>query len=428
MRSYDLIIIGAGPGGYETAAEAAALGKKVAVFEKDKPGGTCLNRGCIPTKCLCAAAERISMLKDGPEFGIFADNIKADYSTAHARARRIVDELREGVLAALAGTDLIASEARLTAAGTIIADNEEFSAHKIIIATGSRPAPLRIDGAEYVIDSDSFLALESLPQKLIIIGGGVIGLEFACIAHSFGCSVTVLEFCKEILPGLDADVAKRLKSILSRKGIEIITDACVTSVSKEHKVTYSRRGKENVIEADAVLAAVGRRPVLPDGLEEAGIALTDRGFINVDSDMRTSNPCIYAIGDVNGICMLAHAASAQGRRALGLDVNLDVIPSVVFTVPECAFVGKPDENDKTIKTLYGSNGKAMAGGNTEGFVKIGYSPETERITSCSILGAHASDLIAEAALAISNGLTLGALKRTVHAHPTLSELLVSAIR
>ncbi len=425
MQQVDLIIIGGGPGGYETAAEAAASGLKVILFEKDHLGGTCLNRGCIPTKCLCAAAEAVEVIRNASSFGIEA-SCTASFAAAVQRAQGVVNELRNGIESLLSGVEVVRAEAKLAENRKVIANGEEYTANRIIIATGSKPAPLRgIDTLLYC-SSDDFLKLENLPKSLTIIGGGVIGLEFASIANAYGVDVCVIEYCKEVLPGLDADIAKRLRTSLSRRGIKFVTDAAVTAIAEDHTVTYVKKDKENTVESDLVLAAVGRRPVVPEGLEAAGVTLTERGFIAVDSDFRTTAEGIYAIGDVNGACMLAHAASAQGRKVLGEDVTLDVIPSVIFTIPECAFVRRSSDKETTsVKIPYGSNGKALASAQ-EGLVKLEYEQESRLIISCAILGPHAADLIAEAAIAVSSGMTVEELRRVVHAHPTLSELIFSA--
>lgn len=426
MQQPDILIIGGGPGGYETAAAAAAQGLNVTLVERDRLGGTCLNRGCIPTKCLCAAAKHIVAVRSGSPFGINAGDVTVDYSVARSRADEVVSQLHDGISELLAGVEVIKGEARLHAGGEVSVGDMRFKAAKTVIATGSRPASLRgVEGGEYALDSDAFLRLTTLPRRLTIIGGGVIGLEFASVASAFGTEVTVLEFCPEILPGFDADVARRLRSLLERRGIKIVTGAAVKAISADHTVSYERRGKSLDIESDMVLAAVGRRPVVPEGLAEAGVKLNERGFIITDEQMRTSTEGIYAIGDVNGRCMLAHAASAQGRRVLGMAVDLDVIPSVVFTIPECAMVRRIGVEDETTvtKTPYAASGKALADGAADGFVKLESSTADGVLTACSIVGEHAAELIMTAATAIEASMTRSQFTRgLVHAHPGLSEL------
>ena len=440
MSRFDLIVIGAGPGGYEIAAEEASKGRNVAIVERDSLGGTCLNRGCIPTKCLCASADTINTVKNAGAFGVDASVSGFSYQAAASRMREVVNGLRQGVESLLSGCTLIRGEARLTVRGEVAVGDALYSADKILIATGSRPASLPVDGAEKAMSSDDVLALDTLPSSAIIIGAGVIGMEFASILNAFGVEVTVIEYCKEILPPFDREVAKRLRSMLSRRGIKIIVGAEVKSIGNDGRsVTYAGRRGDETAEAETVIMAVGRRPVLPEGLAEAGVELTGRGFIKVDSRMRTTAPGIYAVGDCNGLCMLAHAAAAQARVALAADSeeipDLDVMPSAVFTTPELAMVGLTEEQCETRgieydarKSLYAANGKARAMGATDGFVKVltDRSPE-RRILGVHIIGAHASDLCAEAAaIMAADPSATRAKARIIHGHPTLSEVLAAA--
>lgn len=434
----DLIVIGAGPGGYEIAARRAAAGEKVIIIEKSLAGGTCLNRGCIPTKCLCASAERLIDLEDFAEFGINIEGYTADYATAVKRMNGIVDGLRADVLAAIAKCTLVEGEARFDSDGNICVGDDTYQAERIIIATGSKPASLPIPGAEHTVSSDQFLKLETLPRRLAIIGAGVIGMEFASIAAAFGSEVTVIEYCPEILPNFDADVAKRLRSMLSRRGVKSIVGAAVTRVTKGDDdtltVCYNSKKGEATVEADMVLMAVGRRPVTPTGLEEAGIYVDRRGAITVDDNMETSRAGVFAVGDCNGRLMLAHAASAQANRIYDEHVNLDIIPSAVFTVPEAAMVGLTTEqaaarncNTRSAKAMFAGNGKARAAGHTDGFVKVVYDSDSRQILGVHVLGPHASDIVAEATVAISAAMTVDDLAHhIVHSHPTLSEVLATA--
>ncbi|MDE5555092.1 MAG: NAD(P)/FAD-dependent oxidoreductase, partial [Muribaculaceae bacterium] len=346
MRSAEIIIIGGGPGGYEVAAELAANGHKVILIERDRLGGTCLNRGCIPTKCLCASASAAMTVASAADFGVDVSSFSVDYGKAVERANGVINQLRDGIDAMLRDVEVIKGEASLKPDKIVVVNGEEISAERIIIATGSRPAVLDIPGAKFAVTSDEFLSLTEIPQRVAIIGGGVIGLEFASILAAFGREVTVIEFCKEVLPPFDTEIAKRLRTALTRRGIKFMTSTKVIAIEKGLRIIYEgKRGKDS-LECDLAVMAVGRRPVLPDGIKEAGIELTERGFIKVDELMETSVRGIYAVGDVNGLCMLAHAASAQARRAIGSDVNLDVIPSAVFTQPEAAMVGMTEEQAK----------------------------------------------------------------------------------
>lgn len=433
MNSYDIIIIGSGPGGYTTAARAARLGNRTLIIERSELGGTCLNRGCIPTKALCRSAEMAMMLRKAESFGVNTGEITLDYRRAVERKQSVVEQLREGVALELRDVDIIHGEAKFISANIVEVDTQRFSAPKIIIATGSCPASLPIPGAELAVNSDSALEMTSLPQTMTIIGGGVIGMEFASVFAAFGVKVTVIEYCREILPGFDAEVAKRLRMLLKRRGITIITGAQVTAIAPSMEVGYTEKNKQKSVAADMVLMAVGRRAVIPDGLDELGIRL-DRGFIAVDSSMATNLPGVYAIGDVNGRCLLAHAATAQGRVVLNTATEPDIIPAAIFTLPECAGVGLTSEkctslNIETLegKTIYRANGKALAMDETDGLLKIIVARDSDKILGCFACGTHAADIIQEVTVAMQAGMTAGQLAATVHIHPTLSELIETAI-
>ena len=442
---FDIIIIGAGPGGYETAADAAAHGLNVAIVERDQMGGTCLNRGCIPTKALCRNAEAINLMREAEVWGVKTGEMAFDYAPVFERKEAVVKQLREGVemLMGAPGITAIKGEASLKDANTVIVNGEEYSAKNIIIATGSAPRGLPIEGADLAMTSDDILAMETLPKSLCIVGGGVIGMEFAAVFSTFGVEVTVIEYCKEILPPFDKDVAKRLKTVLSKRGIKIITSAAVNGITKGEDgltVTYELKGKPQSVTAEKVLMSVGRQPVLPQGLDAVGVTVGRRG-IEVDDNMMTNVPGIYAIGDVNGRMMLAHAASAQGLRALHAimgkadDIKLDIVPSAVFTVPELAMVGLTEEQcaekgmDVTVKkSFFRSNGKAVAMNETDGLIKMIVDNATRQIVGCHICGAHAADLIQEVVTAMNAGATVDLLARSIHGHPTLSEVMLVAAK
>ncbi len=287
MRQTEFIIIGGGPGGYEVAAELAAAGRKVILIERDRLGGTCLNRGCIPTKCLCAAASALLLISTASQFGIDVGQVTPDYSRTAARSNSVIDQLRQGIETMLRDVEVIHGEATLKQDKIISVNGEDLTADHIIIATGSKPASLDIPGAALAITSDEFLSLTELPQRVAIIGGGVIGLEFASIISAFGREVTVIEYCKEILPPFDSEIAKRLRTMLSRRGIKFVTSARVTSIEQGLRINYEAKRGHDSIEADLAIMAVGRRPVIPSGAEEAGIELDSRGFIKVDELMQT---------------------------------------------------------------------------------------------------------------------------------------------
>ncbi len=435
MESY--LIIGGGPGGYELAAEAANKGHKVTLVERDRLGGTCLNRGCIPTKAMVHAVDILREVREGADCGIDCGEIKVDYQRLCERRDAVVDQLRQGVEALLGAVEIVRGEARFVGPKTVevtAADGSvsELTADRVVIATGSVPSCPPIPGAETALTSDGLLRIDSVPESMVIIGGGVIGLEFASIFSELGSHVTVIEYCREILPQFDKDIAKRLRTTIASPNLEFVNGAAVTEINGR-EVVYEQKGRRQSVEADAVVMAVGRRPALPEGLAAAGIE-TDGRAIKVDpATMLTSAEGVYAIGDVNGICMLAHAASAQGRRVLGIDVNLNVVPSVVFTHPELAMVGATEQSlkeagadYKTSKALFRGNGKAVSMGETSGLVKLIYSPATRQILGCSIMGPHASDMIGEIALAMSAGLPLEAISRTIHPHPALCEAIAAA--
>ena len=453
----DLIIIGAGPGGYETAIKAAKAGLKTVIIEKAALGGTCLNAGCIPTKCLCHSAE----VHDEVIAAGYAD-AAVDIAALVARKDSVVEKLRQGVsmLMKTPGITLVEGEARFVDAHTVAvrkADGEveQFAAPNVIIATGSVTKFLPIPGAHAkgVITSTEALDLNTLPKRLCIIGGGVIGMEFASIFRSFGVEVEVVEFMKEILPAFDRDIAKRLRTSLKKRGIGFHVGAAAKAIyeGEPMRVEYEEKGKLQLLECDLVLMAVGRGANLEAiNLDDIGVAYTRHG-ITVDQDMQTNVPGVYAIGDVNGLCQLAHAATFQGYCALHhilsssavpdayingcknpYQAALTVIPAAVFTTPEVAMVGQTEEQlseagieYKALKSFYRANGKALSMDADDGLVKILVAPDG-RILGAHILGAHASDLIHEVAVLMRQGGTIHDIAHTVHAHPSLSEIVLAA--
>lgn len=443
--TFDLIIIGAGPGGYEMAAEAAHHGLTVGIVERDQMGGTCLNRGCIPTKALCRNAEVLGNLQEATVWGIQTNGFTFDFAAAMTRKDEVVAQLREGVkqLMQSQGITAIDGEARFVDAHTIEVNGERHDAKNIVIATGSAPKGLPIPGAELAMTSDDILCMTQLPKSLCIVGGGVIGMEFATIFNTYGVEVTVVEFCKEILPPFDKDIAKRLKQTLGKRGIKTITQAAVKAITQSEDgltVTYELKGKEQCLIAERVLMSVGRQPVLPKGLEGTGVTIGRRG-IEVDEHMMTNVDGVYAIGDVNGRMMLAHAASAQGEVALAhilgqtCNIRVDIVPSAVFTVPELSMVGLTEDQcaDQGMevvvkKAFFRSNGKAVSMAETDGLVKMIVDAQSRKIVGCHICGAHAADLIQEVVMAMNADLTVDRLARSIHGHPTLTEVVMSAAR
>ncbi len=441
----DLIIIGAGPGGYEMAAVAAQNQLTVAIIEKDELGGTCLNRGCIPTKALCRNAEVYNLLKDSETFGIKAGELQFDYTRVFERKNEVVKQLREGIGMLLNNPliTVVKGEGKFKDAHTISVGSEEYVGKNIVIATGSAPKGLPIPGAEFAMTSDDILAMNSLPKSLCIIGGGVIGMEFAAVFNSFGVEVTVVEFMKEILPPFDKDIAKRLKSVLTKQGVNINTNSGVKAIAKSengYTVTWESKGKEQSVECEKVLMSVGRQPVLPQGLDAIGVKHDHRG-IEVNEEMETGVSGVYAIGDVNARCMLAHAATAQGFRALNSilgandNIRLDIVPGAVFTVPELSMVGLTEEQCKekgmeviVKKGFFRSNGKALAMGETDGLIKMIVDAQTRKIVGCHICGTHAADLIQEVVTVMNTEATVDAIANSIHGHPTLNEVVMNVAR
>lgn len=416
MNNTDLIIIGAGPGGYKAAVYAAKKGLKVTVFEDANVGGTCLNVGCIPTKTYVHSTT---------------------FGEATERQEQVVSALRSGVETLLSHPNitLIREKGVFTDAQTV----NGITAKHIIIATGSSAKVLPIPGADSpkVVTSTELLALKELPKRLCIIGAGVIGMEFASVFQRFGSEVTVIEYLKECLPMLDSDIAKRLRKLMEKRGIAFYMGAGVKSIDGS-AVLFEQKGKEVAVEADVILMATGRKPNT-EGLNlcTTGIALATNGTIPVDEHFKTSVPHIYAVGDVNGQQMLAHAAEMQGihvvNRILGIEDNIrfGIMPAAIFTNPEAALVGpsedqlKESETDfECHKSFYRANGKALAMNETEGMVKLCCEPGEGKLLSAHIFGAHAADLVQEVTAYITLGATLRQLRETVHIHPTLSEVLI----
>lgn len=444
----DLIIIGAGPGGYETATKAAKAGLKTVIIEKANLGGTCLNAGCIPTKCLCHSAEVLDEVRAA---GFASDTV--DIASIVARKNSVVDKLRAGVgmLMKAPGITFVEGEARFVDAHTVVvtkADGaeEQYTAPHVIIATGSVTKFLPIEGAHAkgVVTSTEILNLETLPKHLCIIGGGVIGMEFASIFRSFGVEVDVVEFMKEILPAFDRDIAKRLRTSLKKRGISVHVGAAAKAIHEGEpmRVDFEEKGKPQTLECDLVLMAVGRGAnVEAINLEDIGVEYSRRG-ITVDENMQTNVPGVYAIGDVNGLCQLAHAATFQGYCALDHILNTDnegayrealkVIPAAVFTTPEVAMVGATEEQlseagveFKALKSFYRANGKALSMDADDGIAKILVALDGT-ILGAHILGTHSSDMIHEVAVLMRKGGTIKDIAHTVHAHPSLSEIILAA--
>lgn len=448
---FDVVIIGGGPGGYEAAIRGAQLGLKVSLVERDSLGGTCLNRGCIPTKALYRNAEIINTLRNIDEYGIGVDGYSIDVPKIQERKQNIVNQLVGGI-----GQLLKANKVEVfKGTGSLKDDNtvtvtyedgktSDITANNIVIATGSRPLVPPIPGADnpLVYTSDEILEFDELPKSLVIIGGGVIGMEFAAIFNSLGSKVTVIEFLPNILAQVDSDLTKRLGVSLKKKGIDIHTSTGVTKIEKDDngfKVFAEGKKGEIQVQADRVLISTGRKPVTEGlNLEAVGVEF-DRKGIRVDKNFKTTAKNIYAIGDVNGKMMLAHVASHQGIKVIEKIAGISrteitkPVPSCVFIFPEIATVGMTEEEAKNLgveykvsKFMFGANGKALALGETEGMVKV-LSDNDNTIIGVHIMGPHASDLIHEGTLAVSERLNVDDIAQTIHAHPTLSEAFLEAV-
>lgn len=428
MTTTDLIIIGAGPGGYRAAEYAAKQGLKVVIYEVGEVGGTCLNVGCIPTKTYVHSAT---------------------FAEARERMAAVVPQLRAGVESILSHPNitLVKEACKFIDANCV----NEFTAPHIIIATGSETKWLPIEGAQTdprVVDSTGLLQLEQLPKRLAIIGAGVIGMEFASVFRRFGSEVTVIEYLKECLPALDSDLAKRLRKQMEKEGITFHMQCAVKQIADGEVFFEDKKGNTQSVEADIILMATGRKPRTEGlGLEHLGITLAPNGAIPTDDNFGVLSPlllegmgeALFAIGDVNGRQMLAHAAEMQAVRVVNQilgkkdNIRFDIMPAAIFTSPEAACVGPTEDQLKEQgiayeckKSFWRANGKALAMGETEGMLKLLVAAEGGLILGCHAYGAHAADIVQEVSVLMCKSTTLSELADMVHIHPTLSEILKSA--
>ena len=426
----DIIIIGSGPGGYRAAGYALQQGKQVVIIEKAEAGGTCLNSGCIPTKCLAHDAEANA----------------SDFPAAAERKRNVMNQLRQGIeqLLSAPGITLVRGEATFKDARTVTVDGIDYEADDIIIATGSSSKMPPVEGIDNprVITSTEALNFQTLPAEIVIIGAGVIGMEFASIFSRFGAKVSVIEYLKECLPVIDKDIAKRVrKQIEKLQGVTFYMDSAVKAINDNEVVFVSNKnGKETRLECPGcpVLIATGRKPNIEGlNLEAAGVEYSPKG-ITVNDNMLTSVPHIYAIGDVTGRQMLAHAATFMGFRAVNAivgkadKIRFDIMPSAIFTYPEAAAVGLTEDQCKqqgiecrALKGYYRANGKALAIDEPEGMVKL-VAGADGRILGCTSYGAHSADIVQEVTAYMNCNATVADIAYSVHIHPTLSEILQDA--
>lgn len=449
----ELLILGGGPGGYVAALYAAKKGKKVTLVEKGALGGTCLNVGCIPTKALVKSSEVYHHIKEASAFGIEIEEgaCKPNLGKIIERKDQIVAELTGGVgyLMEKNGIAVLRGEARFLSDKEVLVAGEEetiLTFDDCIVATGSKIAPLPFPGADLpcVLNSTTALANRDLPKSLSIIGAGVIGLEFAFLYARLGVKVTVVEYLDRILPMVDADVASLMMEMAKKEGIKIVTGAKVTSFKQgeegEAIVEFEKEGKAHLLVGDKVIVAIGRAPNLDGlGVENTGLALNERGRgIKVDGHMRTNVPHVYAIGDVNNLIQLAHAASAQGILAVddifGVERSFDatLVPSVIFTAPEIATIGLGEDALKKEKKPYKKgyfafegNGKAKTMNERDGFVKV-LAGEDGTLLGGTIVGPDASSLIAALTIAVTKKMKASEVAGTIFAHPTTSEALMEA--
>ncbi|ANU27845.1 dihydrolipoyl dehydrogenase [Planococcus versutus] len=446
----DTLVIGSGPGGYVAAIRAAQTGQKVTIVEKEYIGGVCLNVGCIPSKAMISVGHRFEEAQHSEDMGIVAKEVSLNFEKAQAFKDGVVKKLTGGVESLLKGNkvEILRGEAYFVDENTVrIMDDNSAQTYKFknaIIATGSRPVEIpTFKFTKRVINSTGALALTELPKKLVVIGGGYIGTELGTAFANMGSEVTILEGTPDILAGFEKQMTAIVKKGLKKKGVEVITKASAKGVKETDSgvtVSYEAGGEEKTLEADYVLVTVGRRPNTDEmGLEELNLNMSDRGLIEVDKQCRTNISNIYAIGDVVAGLQLAHKASYEGKVAAEAiageksEVDYMAIPAVCFTDPELASVGLSEEQAKeegfeaaAAKFPFAANGRALSLNATEGFVKLVSRKSDGLLLGAQIVGAGASDMIAELGLAIEAGMTVEDIAMTIHAHPTLAEITMEA--
>jgi dihydrolipoamide dehydrogenase len=454
MKEYDVIVIGAGPGGYVSAIRSSQLGLKTAIVEKRFLGGVCLNIGCIPSKALLKNADVAHTLRErGREFGFSFENLELDYSVAHKRSRQVSSRLVRGVkfLMRKNNIDVHMGTAKLTAKDTVEftpeeGDPETLKAKNIIIATGSHPFTIpgvELDG-EKVVDYEAAILRDELPESAVIIGGGAIGVEFATVWNAYGVDVTIVEMLDHLLPLEDADVGAEIEKAYKKRGIKVMTQSKVKGVKASKSgtvVTVATEDGEEDIKADLTMVAIGFRPNTANlGLEEVGVALTERGHIDIDERMATNVPGIWAVGDVTGKLLLAHVASAMGvvcaENIAVVDtvtLDYDMMPRATYCHPQTASFGYTEAQAKEKgydvevgQFPFQANGKALGLGDYQGFVRIVTDKQYGEILGAQMVGPDVSELLPELTLAQRFELTTHEIAHNVHAHPTLSETLMEA--
>ena len=441
-HEFDVALLGGGPGGYECAIRCAQLGLKTALVEARELGGTCLNRGCIPTKALLHGAEIYAAAKAGSDFGLILDGLTLKYDRLAAYKDDKVKKLVSGIeaLEKAHGVEVVRGFGRLTGPNRMDVGGRTITYDKLILAMGSDPAKPPIEGMETAFTSDDVLSATQIPSGAIIVGGGVIGIEFATLFASLGKKVTIVEMMPDILPGCIPEITSKLKALLKKKGVEFILGAKVVEVVKGRSVKFEKEGKQDERASSAVIVCAGRRPMTRDcGLETIGLETDRRGFIEVDDHLRTAVKDVYAIGDITGKIQLAHVASAQGMAAAancaGKDAAMryDRVPSCIYTSPEIAWVGMSEEAAKAAghEVAVGSfnvaaNGRSMVMNEATGLIKLISDKASGKVLGCQIMAPRATDMIAEIAAVLEMGGTVAQLANVIHPHPTVSEIIAEA--
>lgn len=452
--TYDLVIIGGGPGGYVAAIRASQLGLKTCLVEKEKLGGTCLHAGCIPSKALLRSAEVFATVKRAQEFGVQVGQVALDFPRVQARKQEIIDRLHKGILHLMkkGKIDLVSGRGEIISADQVrvtMADgnNQDLTAKHILLATGSSPRTLpglAIDG-EYVLTSDQALQLTELPESMLIVGGGVIGIEWASLLSDFGVDVTVLEYTERIIPTEDEDISKEMQRLLKKKRVKVVTGANVLSETLERgdgsvTIQAEHKGEKKEYTANKLLVSVGRAANVEGiGLETTNI-MVERGFIETNAYFQTATPSIYAIGDVVGGLQLAHVASAEGiiavehmvgKQPKPLDETL--VPRCIYSNPEVASVGYTEQEAKQLgyavktgKFSFRAIGKALVYGEVDGMVKLVVDEKTDALLGAHMIGPHVTDMISEAGLARVLEASCAQMGNMIHPHPALSETLGEA--
>ena len=438
---YNVAVLGGGPGGYEAAIRCAQLGLKTCLVEARELGGTCLNRGCIPTKALLHGAEVYEAAKNGGVFGITGE-VKLDYGRLAAFKDDRVSKLVRGIeaLEKANGVEVIRGFGVITGPHALKVGDREVTWDKLILAMGSAPSRPPVPGMDTAYTSDDVLAAKFLVSNVIIIGGGVIGIEFATLFASLGKKATIIEMMPEILPGTIPEITAKTRAILKKKGVEFILGAKVTEVVNGRTVRFEKDGAADERKAQAVIVCAGRRPMTRDcGLETLGLETDRRGFIEVDDHLRTAVQGVYAIGDITGKIQLAHVASAQGMAAAancaGQDraMRYDRVPACIYTSPEIAYVGLSEDAARAqgLEVEVGSfniaaNGRCLVMNENTGLVKVIAEKGSGKILGCQIMAPRATDMIAEIAAVMEHGGTVETLSNVIHPHPTVSEIIAEA--